>query len=89
MSKPHSKPNALDREELEAWKAHPVTQWVLAQCEERRRHLVLQTKDRLYNQSHWDSPQDWALLQSWAARQAGLSDGLTAFMNIEVEEPEA
>lgn len=88
MNKPHSKPNALDREELDAWKASPITQWVLAQCRAEAERIAGNVKDNLFYGAA-SNPNYWAEQQPNAAYQLGIHSGLLHFIDVQVEEPEA
>lgn len=75
----------MDKEEFQAWKASPATQWVLA----RLRNRALAVEERLCRelyQSTGLSTQEWASLQSRAGFDRGVATGLNFVVELEHEE---
>ncbi len=65
----------VDKEDFQAWKASPVTQWFLGRFQQQAEADLQQIQDLVANSlSH--PPQTWADLQPTLAHRKGQCDGL-------------
>jgi hypothetical protein len=73
-----------DKEEFQAWKAQPLTQWVLSRLRQQTQEQAQDLQERLLN-SAAQPPADWAQQQPQAAYLKGHFDQAILLINSEVE----
>lgn len=72
----------MDKEEFQAWKDSPATQWVLAYFREVEQRMDQALKERLSQSSSY-SPAEWAELQPRAAHDLGYLVAVREFIAVE------
>lgn len=75
----------MDKEEFQAWKDSPATQWVLAYLKRVSERMDKGLKERLSLSPTLD-PQEWAALQPMAALDAGYLKALRLIIDLEYEQ---
>lgn len=80
----------MDKDEFQAWKDSPATQWVLARLSEIHQRVEQGVRDRLFLSTGLPS-QEWQSLQAQAACDRGYVSALKEVIELEhqdIGEPE-
>lgn len=75
----------MDKDEFQAWKDSPATQWVLRRLKARLEELESAQKDLLF-QSPLSRPAEWAALQVSAAHEYGVATTLGFVVGLEFKQ---
>ncbi len=75
----------MDKEDFQAWKDSPATQYVLGYLRSVATRVETGIKDRLFENS-LASPDRWAALQVQASHEAGYVEALREFIELEHED---
>ncbi len=75
----------MDKEEFQAWKDSPATQWVLRWLKAKSLEVEEGLKSRL-SHSTGSSPTEWAALQPLAAHDRGYISAIGAMVDLEFED---
>lgn len=72
----------MDKDEFQAWKDSPATQWVLGRLRLKASEVDQALKERLSLSTGY-SPQDWAALQPLAAHDRGYVSAIHELADLE------
>lgn len=78
----------MDKDEFQAWKDSPATQWVLSRLLERSQRVEELVRERLFHSTGL-SAAEWSNLQAQAGYERGLVAGLNFVIGLEHEEVDA
>lgn len=75
----------MDKDEFQAWKDHPATQWVLRWLQNKASEVEEGLKSRL-SLSTGASPAEWVSLQPLAAHDRGYISAIGEMVALEFED---